>query len=81
MGGAEMTDVADGITGRSSVDKMGGVTPTDSIRTEAWLADLVTAGDEIADCVMADSAFADWVMAESSTTCITTKFIFVYNKL
>ena len=59
VGGAEITDVVVAITGSSSVGKMGGVTPTDSVRAVARLADLVTAGDKIADRVMADVVFAD----------------------
>ena len=32
VGGAEMTDVVAAVTGSSSVNEMGGVTPTDSVQ-------------------------------------------------
>ena len=64
VGRTEMTEIVAQLTGSFSVNKMGGVTPTDSVKTAARLADLVTTGDKISDWVMAKVAFSDWVAAE-----------------
>ena len=66
VGETEMTDVVPVITGSSYVNKMGGITPSDSVTAAATLANLVTAGVKIADWVTAEATFADSVRADDS---------------